>query len=88
MEKYIGYLLYDEENKQVIEWCFVIKVKKTDKWGKLKDGTITIPYSDVIEFDDFIGEYDADTFYASDKDLHNTFNGACKDILREFWKGE
>ena len=84
--KYIGYLLYDEESPEDIEWCFIVTVKdEKDLWHRLKDGTWQIPNESVVDFEDFIGEYDSDVFYAEDKDLHNNFNDACKDILKELF---
>jgi hypothetical protein len=87
MNKFIGYFLPDEEDKNYITWCFIIEVDISHA-HKMKDGTLQIPYEDKINEWWFIEEYnfDADVYYAEEKDLHDSFNEACKDILRELFE--
>lgn len=83
---YISYVIYEEENPTKIEWCFVIQVN-SDAKQVLMDGGKTIEFGidDITKLWDFIGRYDSDVFYASPDNLHDTFNDACKDILKELF---
>jgi len=84
MYKFASFFLPDEENKNEIQFIFVVKFN-TDGLEKDKYDIYNIPIEDIIMWKDFVGEYDSDIIYAND-DSFNTLEEAYADIIKELFE--